>query len=165
MTVRMVLLGLVAEQPGHGYDLRGRFLERTGGTWPLNIGQVYTTLGRLVRDGLVVEEGTSDETRVYAITDAGTAELEHWFATPVPRDEAPRDELAMKVVLALGTADFHKVLQVQRREVITAARTITKEVRAASSIAERLLLESRLAQVEAEGRWLDHTESIAKEAR
>ena len=160
MTVRMVLLGLCAESAGHGYDLRARFLERTGGTWPLNVGQVYTTLGRLVRDGLCAElEGESDDTRVYGATDLGRKDLERWFASPVARDEAPRDELAMKVVLALGTPGVLDVLQVQRREVITTAAAINRQLRSATSVAERLLLEARLAQVEAEGRWLDLTES------
>ena len=91
MTVRLGLLALLDEQPMYGYQLRAEFESRTGGTWPLNIGQVYTTLARLDRDGLVTAEGDDGEGhQVYALTDAGRAEIEQWFATPVARADRPR---------------------------------------------------------------------------
>ena len=84
MSIKHSLLALLAGSPRYGYQLRGEFEERTGSTWPLNIGQVYTTLDRLERDGLVEKEGDDGEGHViYSITDAGRAEVMGWFAQPV----------------------------------------------------------------------------------
>ena len=101
----------------YGYQLRATFEESTGGTWPLNIGQVYTTLSRLERDGLVRSLPESDGgQRPYEITGAGRADLAAWFATPVSRGDRPRDELAIKLALALTTpgVDVRAVVQTQR---------------------------------------------------
>ncbi len=88
----------------YGYQLRAAFEEAVGGTWPLDIGQVYTTLSRLERDDLVrpLPENEAGQ-RPYEITDAGRRELATWFATPVGRNGRPRDELAVKLSLALTT--------------------------------------------------------------
>src|SRR5450756_3098229 len=90
MSVRNGLLALLAEQPMHGYQLRQEFERRTGSTWPLNIGQVYTTLHRLVRDGLAEPvpaqgAGTGDDVERFRLTDAGAAEVTAWWAQPVRR--------------------------------------------------------------------------------
>src|SRR5690606_40805395 len=95
-------LTLLEEGPAYGYQLRADFETRTGGTWPLNIGQVYTTLSRLERDGLVVGRDADAEGHVvYEVTDAGRAEVAEWFAVPVSRTSPPRDELAIKLALAV----------------------------------------------------------------
>ena len=74
----------------YGYQLRTTFEQRTGATWPLNIGQVYTTLNRLERDGLIEEPGSDDEGhQTYRITDAGRDEVRRWFVTPVSRYGRP----------------------------------------------------------------------------
>jgi DNA-binding PadR family transcriptional regulator len=117
MSVRQGLLALLAEQPMYGYQLRQEFETRTGGTWPLNIGQVYTTLTRLQRDGLVDEAGATEEgTVVYALTEAGHAEVDRWWATPVVRSGPARDELAIKLALAVTApgVDVRAVVQAQR---------------------------------------------------
>src|SRR5665647_2298567 len=90
MSVRNGMLALLAEKPMHGYQLRQEFERRTGSTWPLNIGQVYTTLHRLVRDGLaepvpVQGAGTGDDVERFRLTDAGAAEVAAWWAQPVHR--------------------------------------------------------------------------------
>lgn len=163
MSIRMALLGLAAQSPGRGGDLRNRFLEQTGGSWPLNIGQVYSTLDRLMRDGLVEELDLESDNakRFYSATDKGRAEVSLWFAHAVSRDDAPRDELAMKVVLGLANpeVDVRDVIQAQRREVLLAARALAKALDEADGLAERLLIESQLAHVDAEARWLDLTEA------
>ena len=95
--------------PMYGYQLRVEFEQRTGSTWPLNVGQVYTTLSRLERDGLVeqvVGEGADHDTDdgshvTYRVTEAGRGEVSEWFTTPVPRTQPPRDELAIKLALAV----------------------------------------------------------------
>ena len=74
MSVRQGLMALLAQEPMYGARLRAEFEARTGGTWPLNVGQVYTTLSRLERDGLVVASGGDDEGRIeYSLTDSGRA--------------------------------------------------------------------------------------------
>ena len=60
MSIRHGLLALLAQEPMYGAQLRSEFESRTGGTWPLNVGQVYTTLSRLERDGLVEAAGGAD---------------------------------------------------------------------------------------------------------
>ena len=115
MSVRSGILAMVAQGPTYGYLLRAEFDRRTGTAWPLNVGQVYTTLDRLERDGLVSQHEADAEGHVrYAITPAGRAEVEAWFATPVQRTE--RDELAIKVTLArsLPGIDAAAVIAAQR---------------------------------------------------
>src|SRR5680860_1705186 len=109
MSVKQALLALLEQGPMYGYQLRAEFEQRTGATWPLNVGQVYTTLARLERDGLVeqvadgIAEGTSDRDGhvVYRVTEHGRAEVSEWFTTPVSRTQPPRDELAIKLALAV----------------------------------------------------------------
>jgi len=149
----------------YGYQLRAAFEETTGGTWPLNIGQVYTTLSRLERDELVRELPTADAAqRSFEITDAGRQELALWFATPVSRADRPRDELAIKLALALTTpgVDVHTVVQTQRGATMRTLQEYTRlKSRAAKpgDLAWRLVLDAMLFQAEAEVRWLDHCEA------
>ena len=120
MSVRHGLLALLMTAPKYGYQLRAEFEAAAGGTWPLNIGQVYTTLQRLERDGLVQAlEATDDGQRPYEITGQGREELGRWLLTPLPREVQARSELALKVSLAASIgADVPTVLQVQRRATI-----------------------------------------------
>jgi DNA-binding PadR family transcriptional regulator len=171
MSIKQGMLALLAEGPRYGYQLRGEFEERTGGTWPLNIGQVYTTLARLERDGLIVSGGQDAEGRTrYDITDAGRAEVEGWFATPVHRETAPRDELVIKLALALTlpAVDIRALIQAQRTETVRTLQEYTrlKSAGDADSEAWRLALDAMIFQAEAEMRWLDHCETrIAIRAR
>ncbi len=148
----------------HGYQLRSAFEESTGGTWPLNIGQVYTTLGRLERDGLVQSLPEHDGQREYEITDQGRAELALWFATPVSRADRPRDELTIKLALAVATpgVDVRAVLQGQRTATVRTMQEYTRLKAASdqrSDLAWRLVVDATLFQAEAEIRWLDHCET------
>src|SRR5215203_4679721 len=108
MSVKQGLLALLAEEPTYGARLRSEFEARTGGTWPLNVGQVYTTLGRLERDGLVEpaapKQEAPDEGRiVYRLTPKGRDAIASWWSTPVDRDSTPRDELVIKLALAVSS--------------------------------------------------------------
>ncbi len=149
----------------YGYQLRLAFEESTGGTWPLNIGQVYTTLGRLERDNLVRPLPENDGgQRSYEITDAGRAELAIWFATPVSHNDRPRDELAIKLALALTTPgiDAPAVLQNQRTSTMRTLQEYTRLKASAIKPADlpwRLVIDAMLFQAEAEIRWLDHCET------
>ena len=103
MSVKHGLLALLQRGPMYGYQLRVAFDSATGGTWPLNIGQVYTTLSRLERDDLVTALPENEGQRPYEITSDGRTELKKWFATPVQRGDRPRDEVAIKLALAITT--------------------------------------------------------------
>ena len=100
MSIKHSLLALLWSEPMYGAQLRSEFERRTGGTWPLNVGQVYTTLARLERDGFVEGAGAADEDgRIpYRLTDAGRAEVDRWWADPVDREQTPRNELAIKQI-------------------------------------------------------------------
>ena len=160
MSVRYGLLALLAEAPTHGYQLRTAFEQRTGGSWVLNIGQVYTTLQRLERDGLVEALGEDDERRAYRITDAGREALEGWFASPVVPEGPARDELTIKVLLAVaaGDMDVTDVLQRQRRASIEQLQAYTRRKAKADprrDVAFLILLDALIFRTEAEVRWLD----------
>jgi DNA-binding PadR family transcriptional regulator len=149
----------------HGYQLRAAFEESTGGTWPLNIGQVYTTLARLERDGLVRPLGENDGgQRPYAITETGHRDIAAWFTTPVSRTDRPRDELAIKLALALTTpgVDVRAVVQAQRTATMRTLQEYTR-LKARSDrpgdLAWLLVLDAMVFQAEAEVRWLDHCEA------
>ena len=118
MSVPHALLALLSGEPKHGLRLQNEFESRTGEVWPLNVGQVYTTLGRLERDGLVESDGDGERARKrYRITPAGSEELAGWLRTPPGLVPPPRDELVIKVLVAMQVArtDVHEILQVHRR--------------------------------------------------
>jgi DNA-binding PadR family transcriptional regulator len=165
MSVKHGLLALLERGAMHGYQLRVAFEESTGGTWPLNIGQVYTTLSRLERDGLVRPLPANDAgQRPYEITDAGRADLAAWFTTPVSRTDRPRDELAIKLALALTTpgVDVQAVVQAQRSATMRTLQEYTRlKARAElpADLSWLLVLDAMVFQAEAEVRWLDHCEA------
>lgn len=174
MSVRQALLALLEEGPRYGYQLRAQFEQRTGSTWPLNVGQVYTTLTRLERDGLV--EGTGDDGDghvVFQITDAGREEVAAWFTTPVERTQPPRDELAIKLALAVTVpgVDVGTVIQQQRSATMAALQDYTRLKRRAAQgtgredLAWSLVLDSLVFGAEAEIRWLDHCEARLRRAQ
>ncbi|WFE64520.1 PadR family transcriptional regulator [Micromonospora sp. WMMD714] len=165
MSIRHGLLALLERGQMYGYQLRASFEESTGSTWPLNIGQVYTTLNRLERDGLVrsLPEHEGGQ-RPYEITDAGRADLALWFVTPISRTDRPRDELSIKLALALTTpgVDVRAVVQTQRSATMRTLQELTR-LKYTSDRPEdlpwRLVLDAMMFQAEAEVRWLDHCET------
>jgi DNA-binding PadR family transcriptional regulator len=175
MSIRYGLLTLLERRPMYGYQLRQEFEASTGATWPLNVGQVYTTLARLERDGLVAvgddeaADADRESQRVYAITDDGHAEVRTWFATPVRPTSPPRDELAIKLALAVHTpgVDVHAVIQAQRTATVRALQEYTRAREAAGDDLSWLLVaDSLIFAAEAEVRWLDHCETrLARAAR
>jgi DNA-binding PadR family transcriptional regulator len=170
MSIRYGLLALLEHGPRYGSQLRSDFESRTGATWPLNIGQVYTTLGRLERDGLVVPEGERDaKQQLYAITETGLRDLTEWYERPVDRTQPSRDELAIKLAMAVGTprVNVSAIIQAQRRHTLKAMQDYTRlKGRALAAgpvrrddIAWLLVLEQLIFHAEAEARWLDHCEA------
>ncbi len=170
MSIRYGLLALLEREPMYGYQLRTEFEATTGSTWPLNVGQVYTTLARLERDGLVEPQGEDVDDRVrYAITGAGSAELARWFVLPVTATDRPRDELAIKLALAVTVpeVDVRAVVQGQRSATVSHLQNLTRLKRESDGdLSWSLVLESMRFQAEAEVRWLDHCETaLARNSR
>lgn len=179
MSVRQAMLALLGGEPMYGYQLRLEFEQRTGSAWPLNVGQVYTTLARLERDGLVEGAGDDGEGHVvYAVTDAGRDEVATWFTSPVERTQPPRDELAIKLAMAVTVpgVDVGALIQQQRRATMTALQDYTRLKRTTTTapsdartdhpndFAWSLVLDSMVFNAEAEIRWLDHCESRLRRA-
>jgi DNA-binding PadR family transcriptional regulator len=162
MSIKYGLLALLEREPMYGYQLRTEFETATGSTWPLNVGQVYTTLARLERDGLVEPQGADSEGRErYAITAPGQAELATWFASPVFSSDRPRDELAIKLALAVTVpgVDVAGVIQRQRAATIVSMQDLTRLKRTADELSWSLVLDAMRYQLEAEVKWLDHCEA------
>ncbi|REE03975.1 PadR family transcriptional regulator [Citricoccus nitrophenolicus] len=173
MSVKHSLLALLTQGPRYGYHLRAEFEERTGSTWPLNIGQVYTTLDRLERDGLVEDQGDDGAGhRFYAITEAGRAEADDWFSQPSRPSNPPRSELAIKLALAVTTpgVNVERVIQAQRSATLRSLQDFTRAKRSTggdlgpADLAGLLVLESLIFTAEAEIRWLDHCEAAVLRA-
>ncbi len=179
MSVRYGLLALLAEEPTHGYQLKTAFERRTGGSWALNIGQVYTTLQRLERDGLVevdlggspAGDGERADRTDYRITAAGREQLNTWFASAVVPEGPARDELTIKVLLAVaaGDVDVDGILQRQRTATLAQLQAYTRRKAQADpdrELAWLMLLDALIFKAEAEVRWLDACEArIRRHAR
>jgi DNA-binding PadR family transcriptional regulator len=170
VSVPHALLALLSEGPKYGLRLQNEFESRTGEVWPLNVGQVYTTLQRLERDGLVETDGASERTQKrYRITSAGAQELADWLRTPPELVPPPRDELVIKVLVALQIPRIgvHELLQVHRRHVIEVMQRYTriKAEAAVDDVPLALVADAELFRLEAIVRWLDATDVRLKQRR
>src|SRR5579864_2714514 len=170
MSVRHALLGLLSEGPKYGHQLRQEFEARTGDVWPLNVGQVYTTLQRLERDDLVESDEAADDgpQKVFRITPEGERELAEWLHTPPDLTSPPRDELVIKVLVALRLpgVDVQDVLQVHRRYLVELMQQWTrlKEDEAEFDLALALVVDAELFRLDSVIRWLDSADGRLKRA-
>ncbi|HWG73971.1 MAG TPA: PadR family transcriptional regulator [Acidimicrobiales bacterium] len=169
MSVRHALLALLSEGPKYGLQLRQEFVARTGEVWPLNVGQVYTTLQRLERDGLVKSDGAEEgPQKGFRITAEGEAELEAWLRNPPDLSSPPRDDLVIKILIALGLrgVDVHEVLQAHRRYMVQLMQEWTrlKEYAAERDLGFGLAVDAELFRLDAVVRWLDAAEGRIKRA-
>lgn len=164
MSVRNGLLALLSAGNHHGYELKKELEERTGSLWELNVGQVYTTLSRLERDGLVSEVGSTgrpgtQDQRLYSLTDAGRNEVDDWFARPRLRPSPDRDELVIKLTLAAsaGDVDLDAVIDAQRDASTAELQRYTRLKAAADpqDMARLFALDAVIAQIDGELRWLE----------
>lgn len=190
MSIKFALLGLLDAGPRGAAALRRDFAEATGDLWPLNLGQVTQTLDRAVRDGLVEQSGVGTsggrEVVEFRITAGGRSALEEWYAQPVPRDRAERDEFAIKLASAVAAAtrgesgsagpDVATVIHIQRQGTMTALQELTRTLRGVDgqatvgvrtsaggrASAGGLLLRREVFAAEAELRWLDHVEAALR---
>jgi DNA-binding PadR family transcriptional regulator len=168
VSIRHALLALLSEGPTYGLQLRQEFEARTGEVWPLNVGQVYTTLQRLERDGLVESEGEDDDgpQRNFRITRAGRHELARWLRTPPDLASPPRDELVIKVLVALRApgVDVHEVIQVHRRHLVELMQQWTriKEAADPADVPLALAVDAELFRLDSVVRWLDGADGRIK---
>jgi DNA-binding PadR family transcriptional regulator len=167
MSVRNGLLALLEPGPKYGFQLKKEFEELTAGVWPLNVGQVYTTLARLARDGLVSADGGPDESadegqRRYQLTDAGRVELATWWRTPRSVEHPERDELVIKFALAAASHphELTDLIDLQRAEALGALqRLVQRKARLdPADLAQAVVLDALGERIESELRWLDRTE-------
>jgi DNA-binding PadR family transcriptional regulator len=172
MSIRYALLALLSEGPKYGLQLRQEFEAGTGEVWPLNVGQVYTTLQRLERDGLVesdddpVDDGPQKHFR---ITAEGAEELAGWLHTPPDLSSPPRDELVIKVLVAIRVPglDVHEIIQSHRRYVIELMQQWTrlKEGAAPDDVAFALVVDAELFRLDSVVRWLDSADGRLKRTK
>jgi DNA-binding PadR family transcriptional regulator len=186
------MLALLSERPSYGLQLREEFEARTGDVWPLNVGQVYTTLQRLERDGLVVSEDDAEGARLspggttprtprrardeeasvsgaqkrYVITPEGKRELDVWLRTPPDLSSPPRDELVMKILIALRVpgANVSEVIQAHRRYLVELMQQWTriKEDADPADLSLGLAVDAELFRLDAVVRWLDAADGRIK---
>jgi DNA-binding PadR family transcriptional regulator len=165
VSVRHALLALLSEDPKHGLRLQQEFEERTGEVWPLNVGQVYITLQRLERDGLVEsgDERRAGPQKRFAITPAGRSELDGWLRTPAGDVPPPRDELVIKVLISLRVpgADVHEIVQAHRRHMIELMQRYShlKMAAAENDLSLALVADAELFRLDGIVRWLDAAET------
>jgi DNA-binding PadR family transcriptional regulator len=170
MSIRHALLALLTEGPKYGLQLREEFVARTGEVWPLNVGQVYTTLQRLERDGLVESDDAAEPgpQKGFRITAEGEQELSGWLRTPPDLTSPPRDELVIKILVALrvpGT-NVHDVIQVHRRYLVELMQQWTrlKEDEADFDLGLALVVDAELFRLDSVIRWLDAADGRLKRA-
>jgi DNA-binding PadR family transcriptional regulator len=170
VSVRHALLALLSEGPKYGLQLRQEFESRTGDVWPLNVGQVYTTLQRLERDGLVASDDLDEEgpQKGFHITQSGQVELAQWLRTPPDFSSPPRDELVIKVLVAIGLpgVDVRDVVQVHRRYLVELMQQWThlKEDEARLDLNFALVVDAEIFRLDSLIRWLDTVDGRLKRA-
>ena len=161
MSIRHALLALLSEGPKYGLQLRQEFEAGTGDVWPLNVGQVYTTLQRLERDGLIESDDTAEDgpQKGFRITAAGGVELDEWLRTPPDMTAPPRDELVIKVLIALRVPgiDVRELVQTHRRHVVELMQQYTrlKAETTDGDVGLALVVDAELFRLDAVVRWLD----------
>lgn len=170
MSVRHALLALLSEGPKYGLQLREEFEARTGEVWPLNVGQVYTTLQRLERDGLVAsdDEAAEGPQKTFRITGDGRRELSSWLHTPPDLSAPPRDELVIKILVAMrvADADVHEMIQAHRRYLVQLMQQWTrlKNDEAGLDIGFALVVDAELFRLDSVVRWLDAADGRIRRA-
>lgn len=167
MSVRQSLLAILDQGPCYGYQLRAEFDRRTGSTWPLNVGQIYNTLERLERDGLVAKGDVDEQGHVYyEITDAGRLEVRDWLDSPAAGGSGTRDELVIKLAIAstLPGVDVAQVIRSQRRASLAQLQDLGPlgctgaDAESPEELARSLIVDSMIVSIEARLRWLDLAE-------
>jgi DNA-binding PadR family transcriptional regulator len=161
VSVPLTLLGLLEREPSHGYDLKRDYDVYFGRGKQLPFGQVYSTLGRLARDGKVVggeaEPGEGPDRKPYSITDAGRAEVDAWLADPVEPEPHLQTVLFAKVTLALMLGKPAEAYLDRQRSAHIRRMHELVELRRNGGLVDLLLADHALFHLEADLRWIDLT--------
>lgn len=162
MAIREGILTLLAEEAKYGYQLKRELETATGDAWTLNVGQVYTTLQRLERDGFVVAQDDVGEQQRYRLTDLGRREVDTWMETPIDQRSSARDALSIKILLAINSSfvDPLDVVGTQRTATMATLQDLQhlRSTSDADDFAWHLELDRLVLQAQAELRWLDRVE-------
>ena len=170
MSVRYAMLGLLPTKGMHGYELKTRFDRVTGGFWQLNFGQIYSTLDRLEREGLVERVAEADEgsdRKIFRITARGRAKLDDWVVRPVSQPRALRDDLFVRLLFCdRSTPDpvlrmiarHRDAYELEMRKLAKRKTEVQKRNLGDEATVTDLLMDAALFHAEAELRWLSHVE-------
>jgi DNA-binding PadR family transcriptional regulator len=158
--LKFALLGLLAKNPMHGYDLKNALEQALGGHWEINFGQIYTTLGRLERDRLVVvvaEDQDGRGKKTYRISPDGRKELDGWLDEPVEKPRQMRDEFFLKLIIGrlAGEADPAQAIDRQRRAYLQQMRSLSALSAKPADPMVAMLIEGAILHLQADLRWLD----------
>lgn len=171
LAVKHGILGILAERPRHGYELKTEFDLLTGGLWELNVGQIYSTLERMRKDGLVALEGVDEageDRKVYRVTESGLAELAAWLERSPLRPRPLRDEVFVRLWLLLvrdpaaacALIDSQRRIYLQQMVALTRQKIdLAREPRGVARLQRQLLLDAALLHAEADLKWLDTCEA------
>lgn len=175
MSIKSALLAILSLGDCHGYQLKHELTSRTGSVLDVNIGQIYSTLSRLERDGLVKQKTlipSKDGQQLFTITDAGLAEASAWLFEPIMDDRDVRNDLSTKLALAvtLPSIDVAQIVKAQRAKDIQKLQALTMAKRKSqpespAEVAAVLMNDRAIFNLEAELRWLDHIEKILGETK
>jgi DNA-binding PadR family transcriptional regulator len=161
--VRLPLLALLAAGPAHGYELKQALEKLLGAAYPQpNVGQIYVTLGRLEKSGLIegedVTQSTRPNKRIYRLTEAGREAVLAWFEEPTDEPRV-RDEFFMKLALApqAGLTDQIALINKQRRQYLNTMRELSRLAAAEDrdNRVAQLLIEGAMLHLQADLDWLE----------
>ena len=175
MSVRNAILGLLAQQPRHGYELRAAFEALVGGgeIWDVKPAQIYATLARLQEAGLIAQDGVEQdggpEKIIYSLTPHGSRELSEWFSAGIAADHQ-RDEFFVKLMVSLynDQADPYQIIRAQRKQLYQDLHALTRRrngIDARRELAQIFLLDKSIMHLEADLRWLDLLEARLDDIR
>ena len=161
-----VVLALLAKEPSYGYELRARLRQALGPLGEaMNDGQVYVTLTRLEKAGLVVSErasGLADrpDRKVYGLTAAGQERVAEWLAeVSWPKPDLAEFHLKLVAAGAAGLTDPLTIVDAQRRELLRRLRDAQRAAMAEPEGSDAgLLLEGIVLRLQADLRWLEACE-------
>ncbi len=161
MDSAFALLGLASLKPSYGYDLKQLYDRLFGLQRPIAFGQVYGTIARMIRDGLLrligEEAGAGPDRKRYEVTDAGRERLAQWMFTPdVPSADLQSNLFAKTVVALLTDRDAEQLLDIQRSRLMAEMRHLTS-LKLTAPLLHLLLYDHALFHIEADLRWIDAT--------
>jgi DNA-binding PadR family transcriptional regulator len=166
LSLKYGVLGLLKEEPLHGYEVKNRFESMLGGTWEVNIGQIYTTLQRLERDGLVRPVGSRGDRgkQQYKLSPEGQTALDQWLAQPDSGPQQLHEDIYVKLLLAtrIANGDLQPMLARQKRAYLQRLRDLNRleeRARRDGRIDLARLVRGALLHTEADLKWMDELSS------